>query len=246
MKQTDVTTIPLADVKKRLKQIGKTKGRALEPAAQQEIRQLLGSTPRRRDLLIEHLHVIQDKYQHISARHLAALAAEMKLSMAEVYEVATFYHHFDVVKESETAPPMLTVRVCDSVSCHMAGADKLVNELTVSLGSDIRVQRVPCVGRCDTAPVAVVGQNPVDQATAANVQKIVQQNQIKSALPDYIRYDAYKKTDGYQLLRDCVAGKREAEAVITKWNTPVCAASAARVSRRVENGASCAPKLRRN
>jgi formate dehydrogenase beta subunit len=216
MKQTDVTTIPLADVKKRLKQIGKTKGRALEPAAQQEIRQLLGSTPRRRDLLIEHLHVIQDKYQHISARHLAALAAEMKLSMAEVYEVATFYHHFDVVKESETAPPMLTVRVCDSVSCHMAGADKLVNELTASLGSNIRVQRVPCVGRCDTAPVAVVGQNPVDQATAANVQKIVQQNQIKSALPDYIRYDAYKKTDGYQLLRDCVAGKREAEAVITE------------------------------
>jgi formate dehydrogenase beta subunit len=216
MKQIDVTTIPLADVKKRLKQIGKTKGRTIEPAAQQEIRQLLGNAPRRRDLLIEHLHLIQDKYQHISARHLAALAAEMKLPMAEVYEVATFYHHFDVIKENEAAPPMLTVRVCDSVSCHIAGADKLVDELTASLGSGIRVQRVPCVGRCDTAPVAVVGQNPVDHATPANVQNIVKQNQTKPTLPDYIQYDAYQKNSGYQLLRDCEAGKRDAEAVITE------------------------------
>ncbi|MEY4730621.1 MAG: hypothetical protein RL020_1779 [Pseudomonadota bacterium] len=216
MKQTDVTTIPLADVKKRLKQIGKTKGRALEPAAQQEIRQLLGSAPLRRDLLIEHLHLIQDKYHHISARHLAALAADMKLPMAEVYEVATFYHHFDVIKENDIAPPTLTVRVCDSVSCHMAGADKLVDELTGMLGSTIRVQRVPCVGRCDTAPIAVVGQNPVDHATADSVEKLIEQNQIKPTLPDYIKYYTYKKDGGYQLLRDCLKGKREVETVISE------------------------------
>ncbi len=215
MKQSDVTTIPLVDVQRRLKQIGKTKGRALEPAALAEIRQLLGNAPLRRDLLIEHLHLIQDKYQHISARHLAALAAEMKLPMAEVYEVATFYHHFDVIKELEDAPPSLTVRVCDSVSCHLAGADKLVETLSTSLGLDVRVQRVPCVGRCDTAPVAVVGQNPVDHATPDKVKKIVEQKQIKPTLPAYLKYYDYKKQDGYKLLRDCVKGKREAEAVIS-------------------------------
>ncbi|MGB8856216.1 MAG: NAD(P)H-dependent oxidoreductase subunit E [Burkholderiales bacterium] len=220
MKQTEkpsaVITIPLVEVKKRLKQIGKTKGRAVEPLAQDEIRGLLGSLPRRRDLLIEYLHLIQDKYRHISARHLAALAAEMKLPMAEVYEVATFYHHFDVVKENELAPPALTVRVCDSVSCHLAGADKLVDDLTAALGSGVRVQRVPCVGRCDTAPVAVVGQNPVDHATSERVAQTAAQNQIAPTLPDYINYDAYKKDGGYQLLRDCVAGKRDVEAVISE------------------------------
>lgn len=220
MKQTEkpsaVITIPLVEVKKRLKQIGKTKGRAVEPLAQDEIRGLLGSLPRRRDLLIEYLHLIQDKYRHISARHLAALAAEMKLPMAEVYEVATFYHHFDVVKENEIAPPALTVRVCDSVSCQLAGADKLIDDLSASLGSGVRVQRVPCVGRCDTAPVAVVGQNPVDHATSERVAQTVAQNQTAPTLPDYINYDVYKKDGGYQLLRDCVAGKRNVEAVISE------------------------------
>ncbi|MGB8338375.1 MAG: NAD(P)H-dependent oxidoreductase subunit E [Burkholderiales bacterium] len=216
MKQSDVVSIPLSDVKKRLKQVGKTKGRSVEPQAWEEIRQLLGAAPRRRDLLIEHLHLIQDKYQHISAPHLAALAAEMKLPQAEVYEVATFYHHFDVIKENEMVPPALTVRVCDSVSCHLAGADKLVEDLTATLGSGIRVQRVPCVGRCDTAPVVVVGQNPVDKATSQAVQTAVKQNKTKPTLPDYIQYHDYKKNGGYQLLRDCVAGKRDVEAVISE------------------------------
>jgi formate dehydrogenase beta subunit len=208
--------IPLSKVQKSLRQVGKTKGRALEPAALEQVRALLGNAPRQRDLLIEFLHVLQDHYGHISARHLRALAEEMKLSMAEVYEVATFYHHFDVVKEGDTPPPALTVRVCDSVSCHLAGADNLVDELTRSLGSGVRVQRVPCVGRCDTAPVAVVGQNPIDHATASAVRQATQQNKINPALPDYIRYADYQKSCGYKLLRSCIEGERSAESVITE------------------------------
>jgi formate dehydrogenase beta subunit len=208
--------IPLSKVKKSLRLAGKTKGRALEPEALEQVRALLGDAPRRRDLLIEFLHLLQDGYGHISARHLRALAEEMKLSMAEVYEVATFYHHFDVLKEDDTAPPALTVRVCDSVSCHMAGADKLVDELTRSLDSGVRVQRVPCVGRCDTAPVAVVGQNPIDGATLSAVKQAVEQKKIKPVVPEYLAYSAYQKNGGYQLLRDCVSGKRDVESVISE------------------------------
>src|ERR1044072_6947012 len=129
------------------------KGRQVDPAALDEVRALLGDRPRRRDLLIEHLHLIQDKYGHISGAHMAALAAEMKLSMTEAYEVATFYAHFDVVKEGETPPPPVTVRVCDSLSCAMAGADRLLKDLPAKLGPGVRVVRAPCLGACDRAPV---------------------------------------------------------------------------------------------
>src|SRR5882757_3282831 len=132
------------------------KGRQVDPRALAEVRALLGSRPRRRDLLIEHLHLIQDRYRHLSAVHLAALAEEMKLALTEVYEVATFYSHFDVVKEGETPPPALTVRVCDSLSCAMAGAEKLFAELPKKLGQDVRVVRAPCMGACDRAPVCAV------------------------------------------------------------------------------------------
>ncbi|NNE62644.1 MAG: NADH-quinone oxidoreductase subunit F, partial [Gammaproteobacteria bacterium] len=140
---------------------GKIKGRVVDINALLEVQSLLADSPRSRDLLIEHLHKIQDKYGHLSAAHLVALASEMKLAPAEVYEVASFYHHFDVVKENDTAPPALTVRVCESVSCEMAGAVELIDALESSLGGGVRVQRVPCVGRCDKAPVAVVGQYTV-------------------------------------------------------------------------------------
>ncbi|MGE3677582.1 MAG: NAD(P)H-dependent oxidoreductase subunit E, partial [Burkholderiales bacterium] len=123
------------------------KGRAVDPQALKDVRSLLGKAPRRKDLLIEHLHRLQDSYGHLSAAHLAALAREMRLSMAEVYEVATFYHHFDVVKEGEAAPPSLTVRVCDSLSCEMAGANELLQKLPGMLGKDVRVIHAPCVGR---------------------------------------------------------------------------------------------------
>src|SRR3954449_8817189 len=132
------------------------KGRQVEPQALDEVRALLGERPRRRDLLIEHLHLIQDRYGYLSAAHLAALAQEMKLALAEVYEVATFYAHFDVVKEGETPPPPVTVRVCDSLSCAMAGAEALLRELPGRLGGGVRVVRAPCMGACDRAPVCAV------------------------------------------------------------------------------------------
>src|SRR6201991_3452635 len=138
------------------------KGRQVDPAALTEVRALLGDRPRRRDLLIEHLHLIQDRWGHLSERHLAALAEEMRLAMAEVYEVATFYAHFDVVREGETPPPALTVRVCDSLTCALHGGEALLAELRKTLGSDVRVVRAPCVGRCDMAPTAEVGYNFVD------------------------------------------------------------------------------------
>ena len=133
------------------------KGRQVDPRALDEVRALLGERERRRDLLIEHLHLIQDRYGHLSAAHLAALAQEMKLALAEVYEVATFYAHFDVVKEGETPPPAVTVRVCDSLSCAMAGAELLLRDLPDRLGRDVRVVRAPCMGACDRAPVCAVG-----------------------------------------------------------------------------------------
>jgi formate dehydrogenase len=134
------------------------KGRGVDPKARDELRTLLGKEPRRRDLLIEHLHRIQDRYGHLASAHLAALAEEMRLSQTEVYEVATFYHHFDVVKEGETPPPALTVRVCDSLSCSLFGSEVLIERLSKTLGKNVRVLHAPCVGRCVT-PVAVVGQN---------------------------------------------------------------------------------------
>src|SRR6476661_6255356 len=157
----------------------KLKGRRVDPKAREDVLALLGDAPRRRDLLIEHLHKIQDHYRCLSARHLVALAAEMKMAMAEVYEVATFYHHFDVIKEGETAPPAITVRVCDSIACELAGSHDLLTKLPALLGSDVRVLHAPCVGRCEAAPVAVVGQNPIPCATAALVEKAVKGGQVK-------------------------------------------------------------------
>jgi len=146
------------------------KGRQLDPAALREVQALLGDRPRQRDLLIEHLHLIQDRYKHLSARHMAALAQEMRLALTEVYEVATFYHHFDVVKDAEPRPPALTVRVCDSISCELAGARELLENLPKALGKEVRVLHAPCVGRCEAAPCVVVGQNPVGTATIHKVQ----------------------------------------------------------------------------
>src|SRR2546421_9419380 len=153
----------------RKRAISSPKGRQVDPTAAQEIETLLGDRPRRRDLLIEHLHLIQDAYHQISAAHLAALADEMKLSFAEVFETATFYAHFDVVKEGEANIPPLTIRVCDSLTCAMLGAEKLLQELQNAAGPEVRLVRAPCVGRCDTAPAAEVGHNFVDHAKLESV-----------------------------------------------------------------------------
>src|SRR5947209_2234488 len=167
------------------------KGRQVDPTAAHEIELLLGDRPRRRDLLIEHLHLIQDTYRQISAAHLAALADEMKLSFAEVFETATFYAHFDVVKEGEPNIPALTIRVCDSLTCAMLGAEKLLQELQNAAGPDVRVVRAPCVGRCDTAPTAEVGHNFVDHAEVESVLATVKRGDTRAHLPNYVGYDAY-------------------------------------------------------
>jgi formate dehydrogenase len=185
------------------------KGRGVDPAAREEVRALLGDASRQRDLLIEHLHRVNDRYGHLPARHLAALAQEMRLPLAEVYEVATFYHHFDVVKEGKSAPPALTVRVCDSIACELAGAQQLLKGLL--LGNDVRVIPAPCVGRCEVAPCVVVGQNPIGSATISSVTDAVREKRIAAPQEKYIDYAAYRKAGGYKLLADCLAGKRARE-----------------------------------
>ncbi len=193
---------------------GRPKGRAVEADALVQVQTLLGDAPRRRDLLIEHLHKIQDKFGHISAAHIAALAREMKLAMTEVFEVASFYHHFDIVKEGDTPPPALTVRVCDSLSCELGGANPLLTELKRALGDGVRVIAAPCVGRCEQAPVAVVGQNPVAHATVESVKALAEANQSRCALGKYLGYTAYRKQGGYALVAACLAGTRDAEDLI--------------------------------
>ena len=185
------------------------KGRSVDPQALEQVRALLGSESRQRDLLIEHLHKVNDRYGHLSAAHLAALAQEMKLSLTEVYEVATFYHHFEVVKEGETPPPMLTVRVCDSIACELAGAEALLKNL--DLGKDVRVVHAPCVGRCEVAPCVVVGQNPVGNATTETVRNAVSSGNTACPETRYVDFAAYKKQGGYELIADCLAGKRTRE-----------------------------------
>ena len=193
---------------------GKPKGRPVDARALAEVQAVLGKEPRRRDLLVEHLHKIQDRYGCISAAHIVALAREMKLAMTEVYEVATFYHHFDVIKEGDAAPPPLTVRVCDSLSCELGGAQPLMAELKRTLGDGVRVIPAPCVGRCEQAPVAVVGQNPVGQATADKIRPLVEGKKTKCPVGKYIRYADYRKGGGYRIAAECLAGKRDAESVI--------------------------------
>jgi NADH:ubiquinone oxidoreductase subunit F (NADH-binding) len=193
---------------------GKPKGRAVDARALADVQALLGDEPRRRDLLIEYLHRIQDRYNCLSAPHLVALAREIKLSTTELYEVATFYHHFDVVKEGETAPPALTVRVCDSLSCELAGAPELLAKLKDTLGSGVRVIPAPCVGRCEQAPVAMVGKNPVAQATADKVRPLVAAKKTQCPVAKYVTYTEYRKQGGYKIAADCLAGKRDAESVL--------------------------------
>src|SRR5499427_10685492 len=183
------------------------KGRQVDPTAAHEIELLLGDRPRRRDLLIEHLHLIQDKYHQISAAHLAALADQMKLSFAEVFETATFYAHFDVVKEGEKDIAPLTIRVCDSLTCAMMGAEKLLADLQGTAGPGIRVVRAPCVGRCDTAPAAEVGHNFVDHATVSNVLSAAKAGDTHAHVSDYIAYDKYVADGGYKLLQRLRSGE---------------------------------------
>jgi formate dehydrogenase len=191
------------------------KGRQLEPAARYEIAALLRDRPRDRDLLIEHLHRVQDEYGCLRAGHLQALAAEMRLSMAEVYEVASFYAHFDIVLDGETPPPPVTVRVCDSLTCAFSGGDALLESLPAELGAEVRVVRAPCMGRCDTAPVVEVGHRHVDHADTGSIAAVVQSSKHHPEVPEHIRCDAYVKEGGYTLLRNCLNGTRSVDDVIS-------------------------------
>ncbi len=199
--------------RKRRRPASTPKGRQIDPRALEEVRALLGSRPRRRDLLIEYLHLLQDCYGHLSAPHLAALAWEMKLAQSEIYEVATFYAHFDVVKDGPP-PPAVTVRVCDSLSCAMAGAEKLLAELPRKLGAEVRVMRAPCVGACDHAPVVAVGHVQVMNATPETVDAAVTRDLHAHAYPTPIDFAAYRAAGGYALLRSCLSGQRSREDVI--------------------------------
>ena len=207
--------IPIADIGRAGRKVRSTpKGRSVDPQALDEVRALLDGAPRRADLLIEYLHRVQDQHGCISSAHIVALAAEMKLAMTEVYEVATFYHHFDVVRENESRPPRITVRVCESLACEMAGAGRLLEQLGQRFGKDVRVLGAPCVGRCDGAPVAVVGRNPLERASERAVASEVRRANTSAPVPEAIGYERYRGEGGYRLLRECLGGAREAESVI--------------------------------
>ncbi|MCV2360105.1 NAD(P)H-dependent oxidoreductase subunit E [Paucibacter sp. TC2R-5] len=195
---------------------GGLRGRQASPAAIEAVRVLLSDLPRRRDLLIEHLHRIQDAQGHLSVDMLAALAEEMKLSQAEVHEVASFYHHFDIVYEGEQAPARLSLRVCNSLSCSMAGGVGLSRELRALLAeqSGVRVIDVPCVGRCEQAPVAVIGQRPLGHATASEAIKLLQQGQIQDIRPAHQPLADYLAQGGYRVLDELLSGTRSIDATI--------------------------------
>src|SRR5215467_10940518 len=190
------------------------KGRQVDPTALAEVQALLADRDRRRDLLIEHLHLLQDHFGCLYARHLAALAEDMRLALVEVYEVASFYAHFDIVMDGEVPPPLLTVRVCDSLSCELAGAAQLLQGLSGRLGDGVRVVRAPCMGGCHRAPVVAIGHALHEHATIDNVAAAIDVGGENPALPIYAGLDAYRTAGGYRLLQACLAGERKPEELI--------------------------------
>ncbi|MGH7002760.1 MAG: NAD(P)H-dependent oxidoreductase subunit E, partial [Alphaproteobacteria bacterium] len=192
------------------------KGRQVDPAAIGEVRALIGAGEPQRDLLIEYLHLIQDRYGHLSARHLAALAEEMRLAQAEVYEVATFYAHFDVVLETETPPPAVTVRVCESLSCALAGSAELMARLERDVGSGVRVIAAPCMGRCDSAPAVAVGQRHLAPATAKSIVAAAEAHAVRPDVPKYPRLADYRAQGGYDALEACLAGTKTRDEIIAQ------------------------------
>jgi len=190
------------------------RGRQVEPEALAEVQALLGDRSRQRDLLIEHLHLLQDTYHCLHARHLAALAQEVKLALVEVYEVASFYAHFDIVMEDEEPPPEITVRVCDSLSCELAGAQRLLEQLPAKLGPKVRVVRAPCMGGCHNAPAVAIGHALHEHATIESVAKAAAEGETHPHIPAYPGLDAYRAQGGYRLLEACLAGRKSVEEVM--------------------------------
>ena len=193
------------------------KGRQLDVEALREVRELLGSRPRRPDLLIEYLHLIQDRYHYLSAAHLRALCDEMRLPQAAVYEVATFYSHFDVVKEGETPPPPTTIRVCNSITCELKGAEALLAALKAKTNpSEVRVLRAPCMGRCDTAPVCEIGHLHLDHATPRSVEAVLRSGDREPKIPPYQNLADYLAKGGYSALDSCRSGRRDFDQIVSE------------------------------
>jgi formate dehydrogenase len=207
----DRITIPISKIRRARP---RPKGRGVDPVAREEVAGLLAGSPLEREYLIENLHRVQDRFGQLSAAHLAALAEAMKLSMAEVYEVASFYHHFDIVKEGGDAPPELTVRVCETLSCAMAGALPLMDKLRSTLGPGVRVVGAPCIGRCEQAPAVCVGQNAFGEATADNVAAAVKAGATNPPATRHIDYAAYRASGGYKAWLECLGGQRALEPVL--------------------------------
>jgi formate dehydrogenase len=190
------------------------RGRVLKEGEVAAVKAILGGRERERALLIEYLHLIQDKEGCLPEGQLHALAEELKIPMAEVYEVATFYAHFDVVADSEPRPPQVTIRVCDSLSCMLAGAEKLLAEAQAANLAGVRVVRAPCIGSCHTAPAAEVGHRHVDHATSATLAELALGGHVHPEMPAYQDFDAYAKAGGYAVLRACTSGARKVKDVI--------------------------------
>ena len=191
------------------------KGRQLSPEAALQISDLLGDMTRSRDMLIEALHLIQDRYRCLDPDHLVALAEEFQLALTEVFETATFYHHFDVLEDGESAPPEITIRVCNSITCEMSGAKELISELRDNLGDDVRILTAPCMGACDRAPAVAVGQNQIVHATTDRIQSTVETKDLNAVIPSHIDYATYLLEGGYKTLKRCLADELTWEEVIT-------------------------------
>src|SRR5699024_3112071 len=200
--------------RRRMRKRARPKGRHVEPAARAAVQELLGTEPLQRDLLLEYLHRLNDRHGCLYAAHLVALAEAMRLSMTEVYEVASFYHHFDIVEDENARRPGVTVRVCDSMTCCMYGAEQLIESLESRYGDDVKVQRVPCVGRCQDAPVAICGDNPLAQATVESVSEAVRDKAVEPETLNAVTYDEYRRNGGYELWAECVNGQRYRETII--------------------------------
>ena len=195
------------------------KGRQVDPNTLQQVKQILGNRPRRRDLLIEHLHLFQDKFGFITTKQLVALSYEMKMAMAEVYEVASFYAHFDIVRENEQALPPITLRVCDSITCSLFGSDKILSEAACSLEKDVRVVRSPCMGACGKAPVAAIGHSMIENITPTSIQEkisTIRSGHISHNKVSPIRIDEYIEKGGYKLLKACISQNIVADEILEK------------------------------
>ena len=195
------------------------KGRQVDPNTLQQVKQILGNRPRRRDLLIEHLHLFQDKFGFITTKQLVALSYEMKMAMAEVYEVASFYAHFDIVRENEQVLPPITLRVCDSITCSLFGSDKILSEAAYSLEKDVRVVRSPCMGACDKAPVAAIGHSMIENVTPTSIQEkisTIRNGRISHNKVSPIRIDEYIEKGGYKLLKACISQNIVADEILGK------------------------------